>query len=478
MAQVSTQAPILLHPPSKRRRFWVIGTIALVVLAVALAAAVAARRSVPAVAVAHPQSITIRETIAGNGTVFGVHETLVGSQVSGVVQQLKVREGDQVSSGQTIAVVNDRVIQAQVAQAEAALNTARAQLTRTARPPLSSDVRAASEQLSQALAQAEQQRAAIRQARSAQNQARAQLNQSNAERALAEKQFHRSEVLFKQGYISRAEFDNVQTQVRIANERVATQAGAVQSAAANTQAMQENLRGAEANAAAQHARLDTLLAGALPEDINVARNRVVEAEQSLRAARRQAENTVIRAPFSGTIAAINAEVGQSVGASGVAQLVSRRLEIRFDVDEFDLGQLARGQMTAISSSAFPGAVFSGRVIRIGSAVDSQRGTVTVTVSPDAPPSWLRAGQTVNVEILTANAAHRLLVPSTAIARIGDRTVVYVVKNGQAVERSVIVRPATERGVPVVSGLHASDRVILNAPGMEAGKRVREAYASR
>lgn len=460
-----------------RRPLWILFAIAAATGAL-LVATLFIRQSAPTVAVATPQTVTIRESIAGTGTVYGVHETLVGAQRSGVVQRLDVREGDRVRSGEVIAVINDRVALAQEAQAAAALSTARAQLKQTARGPRESDVRAASGQVSQTLAQVQQQRAIVEYMRRAELQSRAQLAQLEAEHSLARKQFDRSAALFPLGYTSRADYDNAQAQLQVTAQRVSAQRRAVESAAANARGALSGLHAAQANAAAQHARLDTILAGALPEEIDVARSRVTEAEKTLRAVRREAENAVVRAPFSGSIAAINAEVGQTVGAAGVARLVSSRLEIRFDVDEFNLSQLARGQPTAISSSAFPDVRFKGKVVRIGSAVDPERGTVAVTIAPEAPPSWLRAGQTVNVEILTAARARRLLIPAGAISRIGERTVVYVVKQGTAVEKPVVVRPATARGVPVVSGLSSSDRVILNAAGIEPGKRVRERYAKR
>jgi hypothetical protein len=117
-------------------------------------------------------------------------------------------------------------------------------------------------------------------------------------------------------------------------------------------------------------------------------------------------------------------------------------------------------------------MLAGKVTRVGASIDRERGIVTVTITPQATPSWLRSGQTVNVEILTSSAVRRLLVPSSAIARNGDRTVVYVVKDGKAVEKPVIVRAATARGVPVLMGLSAKDRVIVNAAGIAPGARVR------
>ena len=182
-------------------------------------------------------------------------------------------------------------------------------------------------------------------------------------------------------------------------------------------------------------------------------------------ARRQAQEAVVIAPFGGVVTAINAEVGQTVGSQGVLQLVSTEMEIRVEVDETNLADLALGQPAVVSSSAFPGATFAGSVREIAAAVDQTRGTVTVTVAPIKPPAWLRPGQTVNVNVVTNPAAQRLLVPAAALRRVGDRTVVLIVRDDHAVEKVVQTRPPTKDGVPVVAGLDVDDRVIT-----ESGRR--------
>jgi HlyD family secretion protein len=165
-------------------------------------------------------------------------------------------------------------------------------------------------------------------------------------------------------------------------------------------------------------------------------------------------------------------LGQTVGAQGVLSLVSSALEIRLDVDESNLADLALGQPAVVSNEAFPGDTFGATVSELAAAVDEARGTVTVTVLPVEPPAWLRPGQTVNVNIVTDRAASRLLVPATAVRRAGDRSVVLVVRDGRALEQPVVTRPATEAGVPVLAGVGADTPVILDPRGLEAGDRVR------
>ena len=110
--------------------------------------------------------------------------------------------------------------------------------------------------------------------------------------------------------------------------------------------------------------------------------------------------------------------------------------------------------------------------KIAAAVDEARGIVTVTIVPIAPPDWLRPGQTVQINIITHPAVQRLLVPATAIIRVEDRSGLLVVEHGQAQQKTVLTRPPTVQGAPVLAGLTVHDRVIINPRGIEAGDAVR------
>jgi hypothetical protein len=66
----------------------------------------------------------------------------------------------------------------------------------------------------------------------------------------------------------------------------------------------------------------------------------------------------------------------------------------------------------------------------------------------------------------------MVVPSTAVQRQGSRSVVMVVEDGRAMERTVATRPAVDQGIPVASGLTQSDEVVVNPAGLTAGQTIR------
>jgi len=152
------------------------------------------------------------------------------------------------------------------------------------------------------------------------------------------------------------------------------------------------------------------------------------------------------------------------------------------VDESNLANLDRGQRAVITSSTFRDARLGARVTRIGAKVDPTRGTVEVTLVPDEEPRWLRPGQTVNVNIITHPGVARLLIPRSAVQRQGGAvattqagntpSIAFVVHDGRAVARPVVLGPVEGDRVPVLEGLTANDRVIRDADRVQPGAAVR------
>jgi HlyD family secretion protein len=382
------------------------------------------------VTVTHPALVSLTETIASSARVGGVQETAVGAQFSGTVAQLFVRAGYQVAAGQRLAVLRNDVTQEQKGQAQKSVQTARARVAQVSRRPTQSELDEAQHQVTEA---------------------RALAAQAEADLQLATKQFERSKQQIEAGLIARSDFDTAQ---------------------ANQDSLQARVRSSRATVKVREARLKTLKETPHAEDVLVAKAQLAEAEQAFRVAEQQAKEAVVTAPFAGVITAVNAEQGQAVGTRGVVDLVSDSLEIRVDLDESNLADLELGQRAVLSSSALGVQPFEGRLTDIGAAVDQARGIVTVTITPDTPPEWLRPGQTVNVNLITNEKTERLIVPSTAVRRQGNRSIVLIVDDGRAVERTVSTRPAVDQGIPVASGVIKSDEVVVDPTGVMAGQTVR------
>lgn len=416
--------------PEKQNKAWARWLAVLGLLVVIIAAAFWFFRRPKLVAVVAPKRVSLTETIASSARVGGVQESAIGAQFSGTVERLLVKVGDRVKAGQPIATLKNNVTQQQKVQAGTAVETARARLAQVSKAPQRSEVDEAVHQVAEG---------------------KAQVTQATADLALAAKQFERSQELFREGLLARSEFDTAQS---------------------NRESLRSRLEAAKATVKVREAKLETLKNTPLAEDVQVARAQLAEAQQALRVADEQSKEATVTAPFAGVVTAVNAEEGQTVGANGVVNMVSDSLEIRVDLDESNLADLELGQNAILTSSAFAGKSFQGKLTDIGAAVDQARGIVTVKITPDNPPDWLRPGQTVNVNLVTNQKADRLLVPSTAVLRQGSRSVVLIVEGGRVVEKPVLTRPAVEDGIPVSNGVTDTDQVVVNPAGVAAGQAVR------
>ena len=211
------------------------------------------------------------------------------------------------------------------------------------------------------------------------------------------------------------------------------------------------------------------------------------AEVALAAA--NLENTLVRAPFSGTVLRKDAEVGEIVAPSGAGGGMTRTaivtmadlgtLEVEVDVNEAYIAQVRNGQAARITLDAYPDTSFAGLARQVVPTADRQKATVQVKVAIlDRDPRILpemgaKVAFTRQGERTGAVTARRVLVPSAAIVQGKDGARVWVVEGDRAVPHAVDVGPAHGEQVEVRSGLNGGENVVLDAPpGLKEGARVR------
>ncbi len=221
--------------------------------------------------------------------------------------------------------------------------------------------------------------------------------------------------------------------------------------------------------------------------------RLAAAEASLRFARANLENTVIRAPFSGTVLRKEAEIGEVVAPSvgggltrgavvTMADLTT--LEVEVDVNEAYIARVRNGGPAKITLDAYPDTAFRGEVRQVVPTADRQRATVQVKVSiTDRDPRILpEMGARVDFleDSIPAAAAGgptpgrrpRFRVPAAAVREAGGESVVWLVRNGRLEPRAVEAGPVSAGYREVRSGLAGGERLLVGGvEEPEAGMRV-------
>jgi len=158
-----------------------------------------------------------------------------------------------------------------------------------------------------------------------------------------------------------------------------------------------------------------------------------EQELNFQIAKKNLEDTTLKAPFSGLITDISVKSGDYISSGReVAYIIDdSSYEIEVAVSEIDSLEIEVGQEVIIILDAFPGREFSGIVGEIHNYTQNVNGVVTlpVTVQLDKADKQFKPGFSALVEIIIGRAEGKLLVPISAILdRKGQQTVVKVVDN--------------------------------------------------
>jgi len=227
--------------------------------------------------------------------------------------------------------------------------------------------------------------------------------------------------------------------------------------------------GARAKHAACHASLEAIA-------VSQANREVAEA-----AVRR----TLVLAPFDGTVAEINAELGEFVTPSppGIPTLPAidlldvSCLYVSAPIDEVDAPQIKTGMNACVSLDAFSGRRCSGKVSRIAPYVlekEKQARTVEVEVKLTDPAEIrdLLPGYSADIEVLLSSKVQALKVPAEAV--LENNRVLLVNADNVLEERTFKPGLANWNTVEVSSGLNEGDLVVLSIgkDGVTAGAHVR------
>ena len=196
----------------------------------------------------------------------------------------------------------------------------------------------------------------------------------------------------------------------------------------------------------------------LTESIQSASESLRSAEISMQNLQDAMNNYTITAPISGTIIEKDAKVGDAVKAGDTLCIVYdlSYLEMSINVDELQISSISVGQKVQITADAVPDKTYVGTVTRVSMKGASNSGTTTypVTIRID-DTDGLRPGMNANAEIVVAEAKNALVVPNAAVVR---GSYVLVTKDSPSAANADTTMEAPEGFVyvPVKTGVSDDD----------------------
>lgn len=131
---------------------------------------------------------------------------------------------------------------------------------------------------------------------------------------------------------------------------------------------------------------------------------------------------------------------------------------RADVPERYAGRVRSGQEVRVKIEAYPDRTFRGTVSRVSPVVDPQTRSAYVEAALDNSSGLLRSGMFANIEIVLAAKSGAISVPVNAVTN-GSGPVVFVVKDGKAVKREVVLGLQTGELAEIKSGVEPGEQVV-------------------
>jgi RND family efflux transporter MFP subunit len=338
------------------------------------------------------QSLSV---LNASGYIVAQRKAAVASKVTGRLVEMLVEEGQKVKRGEVIARMENADVSAFRNQAAANVNTAKATL-----------------------------------------------EQVKADRDNALKEYERSKELLAAGFVSRSDYEAVETRYRRALEGVKAAESAVQAGAA----------------ALQNA------------DVGI-------------------DYTLIRAPFDAIVLTKNADVGDIVtpigaAANAKAAVVTiadmNSLQVEVDVSETSITAIRAGQPCDIQLDALPNQRFRGEVYTIVPTVDRSKATVLVKVrfldkDPRMLPDMSAKVSFLSRRLQPAELKPRLAANQSALIDRGNGMVVYLLDGNRIKETPVRVGSKLGEMTEILSGLKEGDRVAIKPPkGLKDGSRIKVA----
>lgn len=266
----------------------------------------------------------------------------IASKISARVSEVLINVGSKVNQGDVVIKLDTTDLQAQVGQAQAAVNTANANLANamnSIRP----------EQISQA---------------------QASLDSATENYKVVNKNYERMKVLVEEGI-------NTQQQLEVAHQQVVA---------------------AEAQKKSAQEQLNILKNGVTETSINVYKAQVQQAEAALKTSQTALNNGVITSPISGVVNSKNINVGEIASPGTALASISNHdsLVVNAYAPLDIVNGLKEGQDVVVKVAEVENTEFKGKILVINTKLNSQSRNVLVKVSLSDPKSQLKPGMLAEV----------------------------------------------------------------------------------
>ncbi|HRV93839.1 MAG TPA: efflux RND transporter periplasmic adaptor subunit [Anaerolineae bacterium] len=419
----------------------------------------------PSVEIVPVETKTLVDTVNAAGQIRPKAEVEMKFEIGGVIEEVLVKRGQPVEAGTVLARLATDDLELAVQKADIDLAKQEAELEKLLEPEMAAKIASARAKVESARLKL----AELQDGPDPDEVTKAESDLALKQIELKKAQWAYDQVAYRGDIGAMSESDELQSATLEYETAVADYNLAVKAAT------EAELAEARATMVGNEAELAEVLQGPSAAEIASVKADVDKSRLALQEARDNLKEAVLVAPIDGIILSIDIEPGERVlneaddAVMVVADTSSYLLEV--EIDEIDIGRIARSQDTTITLDAFPDETFTGQVVDIApSPTDNDSGgivtyeVVVEVAAADGQPSLL-PGMTATAAIETRRLEDVMVIPNQAIQidRDASPSIIYVEKiNGDEDPMRVEIELGLRDGdmTEVVAGLEAGDEVII------------------
>ncbi|BAZ53986.1 RND family efflux transporter MFP subunit [Nostoc sp. NIES-4103] len=409
---------------------------------------------------------TIQETTELVGSLEAPRSVALKPRVEGRISEIAFNEGDRIQKGQVVFRLQSDDVQAQLLQAKATLEQSQARLAELKAGTRTEEIAQARATLAQAKARLSDAQAGAQPEEIA--QAQAQIDSAKSDLELAQARARRYQTLRQDGAISQDTLEGYLREQRSAEAALVVaerrleqlkkgRRSDIDELAAVVEQQQQNLRQLEN--------------GSRPEEIAQARSQVSQAAAQVQAAQVQLQYTNVIAPFAGIVGDIPVKVGEYVNRGDELTTLTKNdsLELNIAIPLTQAKQLRLGlPVQMLDAEGKPTA--TGKVSFISPDANTNSQSVLAKASFINFGNQLLNRQLVPTKLIW-DERPGILIPVTAISRLGGQTFVFVAEAPQKpqpgapslVAQQKLVKLGSIQGnnYQVLEGLKAGEKIVVS-----------------
>ena len=407
--------------------------------------------------------------IDASGRIEPIKSVNVSPKEPGRLVELLVEQGDRVSAGQTLAIMENAELATQTSETQAQLKQERSNLAE-GKATINGEIAQAEARLRQLQAKLDQAQSRIPRDI---DQTKAQINAAESRLRLVQERVRRNEYLLQEGAITQDAFDEVRDNA--------------QNARSSINELEQRLKQLQSTGESEVAQIEAEIREArialeqkqatAPDEIAALEASLEQAEVSLQRAEIQYDDSIVKAPFDGIVtqryAVEGSFVAPSTSGSSTASAsansilaLAQGLEVIAKVTELDIGQLQPGQKVQIVADAYPNRVFEGEIKRIApeAIIEENVTSFEVRVKLVTGQDVLRSKMNVDVTFIGKELSDTLVVPTVAIfTEDGEQGVMILGENDKPQFQPVQVGLYLGDKTQILSGVEANQKVFIDLP---------------